>query len=158
MVTATFIAYMVVLLVLAAIAWRVTRSLADYILGGRRLGPWSTALSAQASDMSGWLLLGLPGLAYRIGFAAAWMPLGLWIGTYLNWRLVAPRLREATERLGYALTIPDYLEARFRDRTRVLRTLSSVAILVFLTLYVGAGLVAGSELSRRSSAFPITGP
>ena len=146
MIETTFVIYLLIVLALGYLAYRKTRDLADYILGGRRLGPWVTALSAQASDMSGWLLLGLPGLAYRVGLAASWMPLGLLVGTYLNWRFVAPCLREATQRLGNALTIPDYFEARFDDSTRLLRFLAALGILIFFTLYTGAMLVAGGLL------------
>ena len=87
--------------------------------------------------MSGWLLLGLPGLAYVVGLEAIWMPLGLLVGTYLNWLLIAPRLRQQTEALDNALTIPDYFEARFADRSRVLRMVAAFFILVFFTMYVG---------------------
>lgn len=142
----TFLAYMAVVLVLGFIAWRRTSSLKDYILGGRSLKPFVTALSAQASDMSGWLLMGLPGLAYAAGLEAGWMVLGLLAGTWLNWKLVAGRLRERTEALNDSLTLPDYFERRFDDRSRTLRLLAGVFILVFFVLYTSSGFVAGGRL------------
>jgi sodium/proline symporter len=146
LINATFGCYLLAVLVLGAVAYWRTTDLGDYILGGRRLGPWVTALSAQASDMSGWLLLGLPGLAYMAGLGAIWMPLGLAVGTFLNWQLIAPRLRQQTEALGNALTVPDYLEARFKDQTGVLRIVAAVVILFFFTLYTASALVAGGKL------------
>src|SRR5690606_39049408 len=142
----TFLVYMAVVLLLGFIAWRRTRNLKDYILGGRSLNAWVTALSAQASDMSGWLLMGLPGLAYAAGLEAGWMVLGLLAGTYLNWKLVASRLRERTEVLDDSLTLPDYFERRFNDRSRALRLLAGVFILVFFVLYTSSGFVAGGKL------------
>ena len=143
------IAYMVACLGLGLLAWRRTRSLGDYLLGGRSLGSWVTALSAQASDMSGWLLMGLPGLAYASGLDAAWVSLGLLIGTYLNWRLVAARLRSATEKSNDALTLPDYFEHRFQDRSRALRSLTALVILVFFTFYASSGFVASGKLFQQ---------
>jgi len=142
----TFAGYLVLVLVVGAVAWRRTQDLKDYILGGRRLGRWVTALSAQASDMSGWLLMGLPGYAYAAGTEALWLLAGLLIGTYANWKLTATRLRTATEQYGDSLTLPDYLERRFEDRSGVLRLLSALFILVFFTFYTSSGLVAGGRL------------
>jgi sodium/proline symporter len=143
---ATLVAYMAVCLGLGFVAWRRTANLGDYILGGRRLGSWVTAFSAQASDMSGWLLLGLPGLAYATGFDSVWMLSGLVIGTWLNWRFVAAPLRARTEALDNALTFPDYFERRFDDRSRILRTLSAVFILIFFTFYASSQFVASGKL------------
>jgi sodium/proline symporter len=145
-IVGTFLAYMAVVLLLGFIAWRRTQTLKDYILGGRSLNAWVTALSAQASDMSGWLLMGLPGLAYAAGLEAGWMVLGLLAGTWLNWKLVASRLRERTEALDDSLTLPDYFERRFGDRSRALRLLAGVFILVFFVLYTSSGFVAGGRL------------
>ena len=145
-ITITFVVYLLVLLGIAAVAWSRTSNLADYILGGRRLGSLVSALSAQASDMSGWLLMGLPGFAYAAGMQSIWIALGLFIGTYLNWRLIARRLRVQTEQLDNALTIPDFFEARFADASRVLRVLAVVLILIFFAIYVSSGLVAGGKL------------
>ena len=145
-VALTFIAYLIVVIVIGLVAWRRTQDLKDYILGGRRLGKWVTALSAQASDMSGWLLLGLPGYAYLAGMESLWLLVGLLTGTYLNWKLTAARLRRATEQYGDSLTLPDYLERRFDDRSGSLRLISALFILVFFTFYTSSGLVAGGRL------------
>jgi sodium/proline symporter len=142
----TFALYFVVLLALGIIAWQRTSNLSDYILGGRSLGSGVTALSAGASDMSGWLLLGLPGAAYVSGLGAAWIAVGLLIGTWCNWLIVATRLRTATERLDDSLTLPDYFQRRFADGSRFLRIIPGVFILIFFSLYVASGLVAGGKL------------
>jgi sodium/proline symporter len=145
-IVATIVVYMGVCLLLGFIAWRRTASLSDYILGGRSLGSWVTALSAQATDMSGWLLMGLPGLAYASGFDAAWMAGGLMVGTWANWRFVAAPLRARTEQLNNSLTLPDYFEYRFEDASRLLRTISAVLILVFFVFYTSSGFVAAGKL------------
>lgn len=149
-----FAIYMAVVLLLGVIAYRRTTSLADYILGGRSLGSWVTALSAQASDMSGWLLMGLPGLAYAAGFESIWLAAGLAVGTYLNWKLVANRLRRRTEALDNSLTIPDYLERRFRDNSRALRLIAGIFILVFFTFYTSSGFVAAGKLFEALFGIP----
>lgn len=154
MIVATFVAYLATVLAIGVVAWRRTRNLRDYILGGRSLGQWVTALSAQASDMSGWLLLGLPGYAYLAGLESVWLLSGLLVGTYLNWKFVAERLRRATERYGDALTLPDYFEARFEDHSRVLRLVSGVFVLVFFTFYTSSGLVAGGKLFESVFGLP----
>lgn len=150
----TFIAYLVLMLAIGWIAWRQTHDLADYILGGRRLGYWVAALSAGASDMSGWLLLGLPGYAYVAGFEAGWLALGLLVGTYLNWRIVARRLRVYSEAADNALTLPEFFEQRFGDRTRLLRIISALFILLFFLFYTSAGLVAGGKLFETVFGMP----
>jgi len=142
----TIVLYMGICLVLGFVAYRRTANLADFILGGRSLGSWVTAFSAQASDMSGWLLMGLPGLAYLSGFDSVWLLAGLVVGTYLNWKFVAGPLRVRTEQLGDSLTLPDYFERRFADRTRVLRSLTAFFILVFFTFYTSSGFVAAGRL------------
>jgi sodium/proline symporter len=146
--------YMAVCLVLGFVAWRRTRTLGDFILGGRSLGSWVTALSAQATDMSGWLLMGLPGLAYASGFDSVWLLVGLVAGTWLNWRWVAAPLREATERCGDSLTLPDYFEHRFADDTRMLRALSALLILVFFIVYTSSGFVASGRLFEALFGLP----
>jgi sodium/proline symporter len=146
--------YMAVCLGLGRLAWRRTRTLGDFILGGRSLGSWVTALSAQATDMSGWLLMGLPGLAYASGFDSVWLLLGLAVGTWLNWRWVAAPLREATERLGDALTLPDYFERRFEDGSRLLRVLAATFILVFFVFYTSSGFVAAGRLFEALFGLP----
>jgi sodium/proline symporter len=113
------------------------------MLAGRGLPPWVAALSAGASDMSGWLIMGLPGAIYATGLIEGWIAVGLLIGAYLNWRLVAPRLRAYTEVSRNSITIPSFFENRLRDRSRMLRTISSIIILVFFTLYASSGMVAG---------------
>jgi sodium/proline symporter len=145
-IVGTIVVYMGVCLVLGFIAYRRTANLADFILGGRSLGSWVTAFSAQASDMSGWLLMGLPGLAYLAGFDAVWLAAGLIVGTWLNWRFIAAPLRTRTEQLGDSLTLPDYFERRFDDRSRVLRTITALLILVFFTFYASSGFVATGRL------------
>lgn len=154
MTIATMVLYMGICLWLEFVAWRRTHDLGDYILGGRSLGSWVTAFSAQATDMSGWLLMGLPGLAYASGFDSIWLLLGLVVGTYLNWRLVAARLRAATEKAGNALTLPDYFEHRFEDRTHLLRTLSAAFILVFFVFYTSSGFVAAGRLFETLFGLP----
>ncbi|WP_457921617.1 sodium:solute symporter family transporter, partial [Bacillus paralicheniformis] len=127
-------------------AYRRTSNLTDYMLGGRNLGPAVTALSAGASDMSGWLLMGLPGAMFLNGLSSGWIVVGLTIGAYLNWVYVAPRLRTYTETAGNSITIPDYFENRFKDGSRLLRVTSAFVILVFFTFYTSSGMVAGGEL------------
>jgi len=153
-IVAALIAYMAVCLLLGFLAYRRTRTLGDFILGGRKLGSWVTAFSAQASDMSGWLLMGLPGLAYLAGFDAVWLALGLAIGTWLNWRFIAAKLRTRTERLADSLTLPDYFERRFDDRSHVLRTISAAFILVFFAFYASSGFVAAGRLFETLFAMP----
>jgi len=145
-ISTTFVAYIIAMLVIAWLAWRRTHNLADYILGGRQLGPGTSALSAGASDMSGWLLLGLPGYAYVAGLEAIWIAVGLLIGTWLNWLLVAPRLRQQSFQANDSLTIPAFLDNRFGGQQRGLRTVSAAFILLFFMFYTSAGLVAGGKL------------
>ncbi|RUO57856.1 sodium/proline symporter PutP [Pseudidiomarina insulisalsae] len=129
-----------------------TDDVSGYMLGGRRLGPGVTALSAGASDMSGWMLMGLPGAIYVSGVSQLWIAVGLVIGAYLNYIIVAPRLRMYTEVANDSITIPDYFANRFNDKARLLRVFSSVVIIIFFTLYTSASLVAGGKLFA-SSAF-----
>ena len=128
------------------IAYRATTNFSDYILGGRRLGSFVTALSAGASDMSGWLLMGLPGAIYLSGLSEMWIAIGLIIGAWLNWLLVAGRLRVHTEVQHNALTLPDYFSNRFNDQKKILRVVSAVIILVFFAIYCASGMVAGARL------------
>ncbi|MFN3931852.1 MAG: sodium/proline symporter PutP [Brevundimonas sp.] len=139
--------YFVLMLGIGVYAWRKSTSdVSGYMLGGRQLGPAVTALSAGASDMSGWLMMGLPGAMFLSGLSAAWIGVGLVIGAYLNYLIVAPRLRVYTEVADDAITIPDYLGKRFADRSYLLRVISSLVIVVFFTLYTASGLVAGGKL------------
>src|SRR5699024_196138 len=118
--------------------------------GGRQLGPGDAALSAGASDMSGWLLLGLPGAIYVSGLGEAWMAIGLSIVAYLNWYFVARRLRVYTEVSNNSITVPDFLENRFKDHSHVLRVISAFVILLFFTFYTSSGMVAGAKLFEAS--------
>ncbi len=146
----TFAAYLVGILWLGIRAYRRTHDISDYLLGGRRLGAVVTALSVGASDMSGWLLLGLPGAVYVSGLQESWIGIGLVVGAYVNWLLVARRLRVFSQHAANSLTLPDYLENRFRDRSRVLRCLSAVVILLFFVFYTASGLVSGAILFESS--------
>jgi sodium/proline symporter len=150
----TMVLYMAICLTLGFLAWRRTRTLGDFILGGRTLGSWVTALSAQATDMSGWLLMGLPGLAYASGFDSVWLLIGLVAGTWLNWQFIAAPLREATERYGNSLTLPDYFERRFDDHSRMLRGVSALLILVFFVFYTSSGFVASGRLFEALFGLP----
>jgi len=146
----TFSVYLIAIAALGVIAWRRTNSLGDYILGGRKLGSLVTALSVGASDMSGWLLLGLPGAVYLSGLSEIWIGIGLVIGAYLNWLYVAKPLRLYTVKAKNALTLPDYFEHRFNDKSRLLRSLSAFVILLFFTFYTASGLVGGAILFESS--------
>ena len=150
----TFVVYLVAMVLIGVAAWRSTKNFDDYILGGRKLGPGVTALSAGASDMSGWLLMGLPGALYLRGASEAWIALGLIGGAYLNWRFVAGPLRVYTERTGNALTLPDFFTHRFEDRSRLLRVISALVILVFFAVYCASGVVAGARLFESVFGLP----
>lgn len=145
-VTVTFLLYIIMMLAVGYIAYKRTTNLSDYILGGRSLGPLPSALSAGASDMSGWLLLGLPGYAYAAGYEAIWIAVGLLAGTWLNWLFVARRLRTYSFAAGDSLTLPSFFENRFNDTSRVLRVISAFFILLFFLFYTSSGLVAGGKL------------
>ncbi|UJF16856.1 sodium/proline symporter PutP [Vibrio sp. SS-MA-C1-2] len=145
-ITATFVVYLVMMLVIGVYAYKRTINSSDYFLGGRSLGPWPAALSAGASDMSGWLLLGLPGYAYSAGIGSLWLAGGLFIGTWLNWLICARRLRTYSIEADDALTIPEYLARRFEDKSNVLQSVSAVFILIFFLFYTSSGLVAGGKL------------
>ncbi len=150
----TFAAYLLLMVGIGFAAWRSTRSFDDYILGGRSLGSYVTALSAGASDMSGWLLLGLPGALYASGLSEAWIAIGLVVGAWCNWRFVAGPLRVYTERTRNALTLPDYFTHRFADGSRLLRILSALVILVFFAVYCASGIVAGARLFESVFGVP----
>ncbi len=142
----TFIVYLTMMLLIGFWAWKRTADSADYFLGGRTLGPWPAALSAGASDMSGWLLLGLPGYAFASGFEAFWLAGGLLIGTWLNWLFMARRLRVYSATAGNALTLPEFFTNRFRDKSGLLQIVSAFFILLFFLFYTSSGLVAGGKL------------
>ncbi|WP_394182540.1 sodium/proline symporter PutP [Marinomonas posidonica] len=142
----TFLAYLVVMLGIGLYAYKRTSSSEDYFLGGRSLGPWPTALSAGASDMSGWLLLGLPGYAYAAGMESIWIAGGLLVGTWLNWLICAKRLRTYSIQADNSLTLPDFLSKRFNDKSKLIQTISALFILLFFLFYTSSGLVAGGKL------------
>lgn len=155
-VTATFLVYLGIMLALGYIAYKRTTNLSDYILGGRSLGPGTAALSAGASDMSGWLLLGLPGYAMVAGYEASWIAIGLLVGTWLNWLIVARRLRVYSHAVNDSLTLPAYFEFRFEDKTRVLRVISAIFILLFFLFYTSSGLVAAGKLFESTFGMSYT--
>ncbi len=142
----TFVVYILAMVLIGFVAYRATKNFSDYILGGRSLGSFVTALSAGASDMSGWLLMGLPGAIFVAGLSESWIAIGLIIGAWLNWLFVAGRLRVHTEHNNNALTLPDYFTHRFEDNSKILRIFSALVILVFFTIYCASGVVAGARL------------
>lgn len=148
-----FSAYLLVMLGIGIYSAKRSKTSEDYFLGGRSLSGWVAALSAQASDMSGWLLMGLPGAIYALGTGQIWIAVGLAIGTILNWAFVASRLRRYTEKCGNALTLPAFFENRFEDKSRVLRVASSLFIMIFFLVYTASGFSAGASLF--SSVFGI---
>ena len=145
----TFTGYLALMMGIGLWAYKATDSVDDYILGGRGMGPAVTALSVGASDMSGWLLLGLPGAVYLGGLGEAWIGVGLVFGAWLNWLLVAKRLRIYTEFADNALTLPDFFEKRFEDSKGLLKLVSAVTILVFFTFYASSGMVGGAILFEK---------
>ncbi len=140
-----FALYIIVMLAVGLVAYLRTKSLDDYLLGGRHMNYFVTALSAGASDMSGWLILGLPGAVFAAGLTEVWIGVALLLGVYLNWQFIAAPLRVKSEELG-AITISEYFERRFEDKTRALRLLTAIVILVFFFIYTISGLVAGGKL------------
>ncbi|WP_432353294.1 sodium/proline symporter PutP [Sporosarcina sp. A2] len=146
----SIVLYMAAMVFIGWYAYRRTSNLTDYMLGGRSLGPAVTALSAGAADMSGWLLLGLPGAIFDKGLPEIWIAIGLTTGAYLNWYFVAPRLRVYTQVTNDSITIPSFLENRLKDKSRLLRIASGIIILIFFTFYVSSGMVAGGKFFLSS--------
>ncbi|AVQ99930.1 sodium/proline symporter [Oceanobacillus iheyensis] len=144
----TFIFYLVGMIVIGIITYRMTNTLSDYVLGGRKLNSWVAAFSASASDFSGWLLIGLPGAAYAAGLGqwSLWIAIGLAVGAMINWQYVAKRLRVYTEYSNNSITLPQFFENRFRDKSHLLRVISAAFILAFFLFYTASGLVAGAKL------------
>lgn len=142
------VVYMTIVIAIGAIfAKRANKSSEAYFLGGRSLGPWVTAMSAEASDMSGWLLMGLPGVAYWCGLAdAAWTAIGLAVGTYLNWLIVSRRLRRYSVKAGNSITLPEFFSNRFREKNKVIMTLSALFILIFFAVYAASCFVTCGKL------------
>ncbi len=145
-IIAAFACYMAGMLIIGASSAKKNKKSDDYFIGGRNLGGWVAALSAQASDMSGWLLMGLPGCIYAFGANQAWIAIGLFIGTVLNWLFISGRLRRYTIKAGNAMTIPEYLSNRFRDNKKILMAISAVVIVVFFLVYTASAFSAGGKL------------
>jgi len=141
-----FLLYLTMMIVIGAISSVHTKSTEDFYLGGRKLNGWVAALSAQASDMSGWLLMGLPGSIYMFGLGEAWIGIGLFIGTVANWLLVSKRLRRYTIKAGNAITLPAFFENRYRDKSRVLLGVSSAFIVIFFLVYTASAFASGGKL------------
>ncbi|MBP3195765.1 MAG: sodium/proline symporter [Butyrivibrio sp.] len=138
--------YLAMMILIGVVFSKGNDDAGDFYLGGRKLGPFVAAMSAEASDMSSWLLLGIPGLAYLSGVAdATWTIIGLAIGTYLNWLFVASKLRKTTEKLG-AITIPEYFAARYGDKKKIITLISAVIIVIFFIPYVASGFAACGKL------------
>lgn len=139
--------YLLLMILIGVYSYRKsTHNSEEFLIGGRKMGAAVTALSAGAADMSGWLLMGVPGAVYLSGISASWIAIGLTIGAYMNYILVAPRLRIYTEVAQNSITLPEFFENRFRDKTRLLKIVSSILILIFFTLYTSAGMVSGGRL------------
>ena len=158
-IIATFVLYLGVMLGIGIYFYRKNSNVSDYVLGGRNLNPWVAAMSAQASDMSGWLLLGLPGTAYVLfegTTEAIWTAIGLALGTYLNWLIVAKRLRKYTKVSGDSITLPDFFQNRFRDNKGVIKLLSSIFILIFFLFYTASMFSAGAKLFKTVFGVPYT--
>ncbi|CAD2073240.1 sodium/proline symporter PutP [Phocicoccus pinnipedialis] len=139
--------YFIILLGIGYYAYKTsTGNLDEYMLGGRNIGPYVTALSAGAADMSGWMIMGLPGEVYSIGLSASWIAIGLTIGAYINYHVVAPRLRVYTEKANNSITLPEFFKNRLDDQSNTIKILAGLIIVVFFTLYVNSGMVAGGTL------------
>ncbi|WP_374042998.1 sodium/proline symporter PutP [uncultured Selenomonas sp.] len=134
--------------------YRRTRNMSDYFLGNRKLGAWVTSLSAEASDMSGWMLMGVPGFAYLAGLNAGWIAVGIAIGTWANWHFVAARLRKYTELADNALTLPEFLQNRYHDTTNLLRIVPAIFILIFFVIYTASGFVSAGRLFETVFGIP----
>ncbi len=145
-VLCAFAAYMILMIVIGFICSKGTKNNEDYFLGGRNLGGWTAALSAQASDMSGWLLMGLPGAVYVAGTGEAWIAVGLLIGTILNWYIVSARLRKYTIVAGNSLTIPSFFQNRYRDNKGIIKIVSASIIAIFFAVYTASAFSSGAKL------------
>ncbi|RPH92077.1 MAG: sodium/proline symporter PutP [Calditrichaeota bacterium] len=149
-----FLTYLILMVLIGLFFFKRSHNLSDYYLGGRRLNSWVSSLSAQASDMSGWLLMGLPGYAYIHGMEAGWIAGGLLLGTYLNWKFVAQRLRLMTFDAGDSITLPEYFSNRFVNSPIMLRVVSAFFILFFFLIYTASGFVAGAKLFSTVFSLP----
>ena len=146
MIIVAFVFYIGLMMGIGVYYYRQTKNMSDYFLGNRRLGAWVTSLSAEASDMSGWMLMGVPGFAYLAGLNAGWIAVGIALGTWANWQFVAARLRRYTELAGNALTLPEFLQNRFKDTSNLLRIVPAIFILIFFILYTSSGFVSAGRL------------
>jgi len=149
-----FILYIGLMMAIGVYYYRQTRNMSDYFLGNRKLGAWVTSMSAEASDMSGWMLMGVPGFAYLAGLNAGWIAVGIALGTWANWHFVAARLRKYTELAKNSLTVPQFLENRFEDSSGLLRTIPAVFILIFFTIYTSSGFVSSGRLFETVFGMP----
>ena len=147
-----FVVYALVMLGIGIMSYKKSKSMNDYFIGGRQLGSWTTAISAQASDMSGWLLMGLPGAIFLNGLTESWIAIGLFIGTYLNWKLLAAKLRKMSYAAGDAITIPEYFQKRFFTQNPVIRFACAAIIFVFFLVYTASAFSSGAKLFNFTSA------
>ena len=154
MVMNAFVLYIGLMMAIGVYYYRRTKNMSDYFLGNRKLGAWVTSLSAEASDMSGWMLMGVPGFAYLAGLNAGWIAIGIAIGTWANWYFVAARLRQYTELAGNSLTLPEFLQNRFKDTSNLLRIVPAIFILIFFILYTSSGFVAAGKLFETVFGMP----
>ena len=141
-----FVAYALVILGIGIFSYKKSKSMNDYFIGGRQLGSWTTAISAQASDMSGWLLMGLPGSVYALGTGQAWIAVGLGLGTIANWLIIARPLRAYTIVAGNSMTLPEFFGNRYHDEKKILLGISSVIIVIFFLVYTASALASGGKL------------
>ena len=146
MVLVAFFVYLLIMIIIGAMCMKDNNNTEDYFLGGRNLNGFVAALSAQASDMSGWLLMGLPGSIYLLGTGQAWIGIGLFIGTVLNWILISGRLRKYTIRANNSLTLPEYFQNRFHDEKKAILGASSFVIVIFFLVYTASALASGGKL------------
>jgi len=150
------ILYFVLLVAVGLGTFNKKENLEGYVLGGRQLGPWVTSMSAEASDMSGWMLMGLPGYAYMAGISAFWIAIGLTLGTWVNWVVVARRLRIFTQEMNNSITLSEYFENRFHDSSKRLRMISAVFIIIFFLIYTSSSFVAGAKLFNTAFGMDYT--
>ncbi len=150
----TFVLYIGLMMGIGVYYYRRTRNMSDYFLGNRKLGAWVTSLSAEASDMSGWMLMGVPGFAYLAGLNAGWIAVGIAIGTWANWHFVAARLRKYTELADNALTLPEFLQNRYDDHSGLLRIVPAIFILIFFVIYSSSGFVSAGRLFETVFGIP----
>ena len=150
----TFVLYIGLMMGIGVYYYRRTRNMSDYFLGNRKLGAWVTSLSAEASDMSGWMLMGVPGFAYLAGLNAGWIAVGIAIGTWANWHFIAARLRKYTELADNALTLPEFLQNRYDDHSGLLRIVPAIFILIFFVIYSSSGFVSAGRLFETVFGIP----